>query len=165
MRTLGLAVLIIVVWFLFFNRRGQAATADAAGPAPLPPPAAGNDALDNFTQAVFQFEGGQPGNRNVVNNNPGNVRSGPGMTGTAGGYATFGDIGDGWNALGSWVTSHAAAHPDWNFYDFFNYYLRGSTTAASSDDQGNSDAYAEYVANFGGWDPTQTVASVLGGQS
>jgi hypothetical protein len=119
--------------------------------------------LDNIAQAIFQFEGGQPGNVNVRNNNPGNLRSGEGMTGTASGYATFGDIGDGWNALGDWISSHAANHPDWDFYDMFDYYLRGKTTGVPTvDAQGNSDQYAEYVSGYLGVDPSTTVSSLLG---
>jgi hypothetical protein len=121
----------------------------------------GNDALDNFLQAIFQHEGGKPGQRNILNNNPGNLRRAPGMTGTEGGYATFSDIGDGWDALAAYVGLHIAAHPEWDFYDFFNYYLRGSTTAPSVDAEGDSDSYAEYVAGYTGFDPRQTVSSAL----
>jgi hypothetical protein len=121
--------------------------------------ASGSDALDNITQAIYQFEGGQPGQRNVVNNNPGDLRSGPGMTGSAGGFATFNDIGDGWDALGSLVQKKAAAHPDWNFYDLFNNWLGGGPDSAP---QGDPTAYANYVAGYAGFDPNQTVSSALG---
>ncbi len=77
--------------------------------------------LNNIAQAIFQYEGGNPGNLNVINNKPGNLRSGANMTGTNGGYATFGDIGDGWDDLNEWIESHAATHPDWDFYDLFSY--------------------------------------------
>ncbi len=94
-----------------------------------------------------------------MNNNPGNLRSGPGQTGSAGGYAIFGSFGDGWNALVTWIKSHAASHPDWNFADMMNVY-------APAGDNNNPGAYADYVANYVGADPTQTVSSFLaGGQS
>jgi hypothetical protein len=157
MRFLGLAAVVVAV-YLLLKPKGQAAASPAAGA----PPATNSDALDNIMQAIFQKEGGHPGNRNIVNNNPGDVKSAANMTGTAGGYATFADIGDGWDALKAWIQSHISAHPDWDFYDTFDYYLRGSTTAPSNDKQGNSDAYAEYVANYAGFDPTQTVSSALG---
>ena len=115
-----------------------------------------------MAQAIYQFEGGQPGNVNFDNMNPGNLRSAPGETGTNRGYATFGSFTDGFAALQNYITQHAAAHPGWNFYDFFNYYLRGSTTAPSSDAQGNSDTYAQYVANYLGVPATAAVSSVLG---
>lgn len=118
--------------------------------------------LDNIAQAIFQYEGGNPGNRNVANNNPGNLRSGANMVGTSGGYAVFSDIGDGWDALNEWIQSHAAKNPDWDFYDMMNYYLTGSTTSPAQTNQGNSDSYAEYVANYVGVDPTTPVSSLLG---
>lgn len=122
----------------------------------------GSSNLDNFMEGINLFEGGKPGNRNVVNHNPGNLRAGPNMTGTAGGYATFGDVGDGWDALQTWVKSHSATHPEWDFYDTFAYYLRGSTTAPTSDAQGNSDAYADFVAQYMGVDPLTPVSSLWG---
>jgi len=124
MRFLGLAAVVVAV-YLLLKPKGQAAASPAAGA----PPATNSDALDNIMQAIFQKEGGHPGNRNIVNNNPGDVKSAANMTGTAGGYATFADIGDGWDALKAWIQSHISAHPDWDFYDTFDYYLRGSTTA------------------------------------
>jgi hypothetical protein len=163
MRLLGLVAGIVAVWLLL-KSIGKTVTNGAAGvpsPAPLASYAQSQDALDNFTQAIFQYEGGKPGNRNVVNDNPGNVRSGPGMTGSAGGYATFADVGDGWDALAAWVKKHITANPDWDFYDTFSYYLRGNTSGRT-DAQGNSDAYADYVADYMGVPPTSTVSSVLG---
>jgi hypothetical protein len=141
-------------WFL---RKGDSR---AAGGASMPGSSSGG-VLEDIGQAILQYEGGKPGNRNVKNNNPGNLKSASGMTGTAGGFATFGDEGDGWDALYSWIKRHAADHPDWNFYDLFGYYLRGSTTAKAVDKQGDSNAYAEYVANYAGLDPTQSVESAL----
>jgi len=162
-----------MLWLFFEWKRSQSTAAQASGNSFMGGAAAGalqvnqpidhSDAFDNFLQAIFQFEGGRPGDRNVRNNNPGNLKSGPDMTGTAGGYATFSTQGDGWDALTDLVNRRITAHPDWNFYDFFNYYLRGSTTAPSVDAQGNSDAYADYVAVNVGVEPTQTVASVLAG--
>jgi hypothetical protein len=50
--------------------------------------------------AIQHFEGWAPGSVSYRNNNPGNLRSGPGMIGTdAGGYAVFPDYQTGWNAL------------------------------------------------------------------
>jgi hypothetical protein len=176
MRLLALIAVAVLLWLFLVrgkSRGGNATAAIKAGNSFLgggvsgafasDPDLASHDAFDNFLHAIFQFEGGRPGDRNVRNNNPGNLRSGPGMTGKAGGYATFADQGDGWDALTDLVNRRTSQHPDWDFYDFFNYYLRSSTTAPSVDAQGNSDAYAEYVANYVGVDPTETVASVIGG--
>jgi hypothetical protein len=112
-----------------------------------------SDALDNVTQAIFQFEGaGKPGATNAWNNNPGNI---------GGGQRTFADVGDGWTALTDWVQSHAAQHPSWDFYDLFSYYLNGNTDGQVTA-QGDPNTYAEYVAGYVGVDPTQSVAQTLG---
>jgi hypothetical protein len=154
---------VLLIW-LFLHKGSQSSGTVPVSPTPQPnyDSDAGN-ALETIKQAIFHKEGGRPGDRNVVNNNPGNLRSGPGMTGTAGGFATFASQDDGYSALEAWITKHTAAHPDWNFYDLFNYYLRGSTTAPANDKEGNSDAYAEYVANYIGVDPAEPVSSVVGG--
>jgi hypothetical protein len=163
----ALIALAVVVLLLLWRRDNSGGIEDggvsvtgADSPSPLDYT---TDALDNIGQAIFQYEGGNPGNLNVRNNNPGNLKSGPGETGTADGFATFSDPGDGWNALNQWITSHTSANPGWDFYDTFDYYLRGSTSAPSVDSQGDSDAYAEYVAGFLGVDPTTPVSSVLSG--
>lgn len=167
MKLLGIVAIVVAVW-LVLKSMGKAAAAapvsgsgEPAGPAQIGAPLP-NDALDNIMQATYQLEGGRPGDRNVVNNNPGDVKSAPGMTGKAGGFATFADIGDGWDALRNWIVDHVSAHPDWDFYDMQSYYLRGSTTAPSVDAQGDSDMRAEYIANYLGVDPTTPVSQLLG---
>lgn len=123
------------------------------------------DFLSGIVRAITQMEGGKPGDLNMRNNNPGNLVSGIGQVGKNEGFAVFPSPGAGLSALNAWVTSHAAAHPDWNFYDLFNFYLRGSTTAQPVDAQGNSKAYAQYVAGQIGVDPSTPVQSLLGEQS
>ncbi len=162
MRLLGLVGIIAAVWLLL-KSRGKTAAVDSSASIAQPQASYSGDPLENFEQAIFQYEGGQPGDRNIVNNNPGNLKSAPGQTGTAGGFATFADQGDGWDALTEWVKRQASNHPYWDFYDLFSFYLRGKTNGPTTDEQGNSDAYAEYVANYGGWDPTQTVSSAMQG--
>lgn len=56
---------------------------------------------DSLANAIAQFEGfNKAGSVAQRNNNPGNLRSGPGQTGTdAQGYAIFPDAGTGWAAL------------------------------------------------------------------
>jgi hypothetical protein len=157
---------LLTVW-LFLKRRGQNAANRDGGPSPSAPtdvtqPMTSSNALDDIMQAISDFEGGRPGDRNIVNSNPGNLRSASGMIGKAGGFATFADTGDGWDALQSWIQRHVADHPDWDFYDLFNYYLRGKTTGPTVDQQGDSDQYAEYVAGYAGFNPSQTVSSALG---
>jgi hypothetical protein len=164
MRMLLLIAAVIVLWL--YLRKGMSQSARDVQPATSSPePDAdfgAGDNLDNIMDAIFRHEGGHSGQRNIVNNNPGNLKSAKGMTGKAGGFATFADQGDGWDALTAWLKSHAAAHPDWDFYDMFNYYLRGSTTAPTVDKQGDSDAYAKFVASAAGLDPTQPVSTAIG---
>jgi len=106
---------------------------------------------------MAQFEGFFiSGSVSQRNNNPGDIKAG-------GTFASYADSGDGWDALNGWITGHAATNPDWDFYDMTDYYLRGSTTAPSVDAQGNSDAYAEYIAGQLGVSPTTPVSSVLWG--
>lgn len=148
--------MLALLWF-----KGKASTPASAGGGESvseygPVAGAGSDALDNITQAIFQFEGGKAGNINVRNNNPGNLRWDANQSGTASGYATFADQGDGWDALSGWLTRQAQTHPGWDFYDLFGVY-------APKGDNNDPDAYAEYVANYAGADPSQTVSSFLGG--
>jgi hypothetical protein len=155
-----LAIVAAVLVLLVFKGSKAGASASAApGAAPVDSVATysgGSDALDNIAQAIYQFEGGHPGNINVRNNNPGNLRGDPNAIGKSGGYAVFGDQGDGWDALYGWLTRQAQTHPGWDFYDLFSVY-------APSSDNNDPDAYAEYVANYAGFDPSQTVSSALGG--
>jgi hypothetical protein len=58
------------------------------------------DLITSLAQSIQRFEGWAPGTVSYRNNNPGNLRSGPGQTGTdAQGYAIFPDYQTGWNAL------------------------------------------------------------------
>lgn len=56
---------------------------------------------DTLAQGIAQFEGfNVSGSRAARNNNPGNLRSGPGQIGTdSAGYAIFPDLNTGWAAL------------------------------------------------------------------
>ena len=163
------AVVVAALWLLT-KGKGAAAPRPTAPNAPVRgvPVSTGvsSDALDNLAQAIFQNEGGKPGNANVRYNNPGNLRSGPNQVGVGqvqdGTEAVFADSGDGWDALNGYITSKAAANPGWDFYDFAHYYLTGDTLGAGGPKQ-NPDAYAESLANFLGVEPTQTVSSYLSG--
>ena len=164
------AILVVVAWKLFgapgggtggISNGGNSAATDSQLGAPQAEQGA-PDAIQRMAQAIFHMEGGKPGDPNVRNMNPGNLRTAPNQVGTSGGFAVEPDWVSGWDDLYGLITKRAKAHPDWDFYDFFNYYLRGSTTAPSVDAQGNSDVYAEYVAGQLGAQPTMPVASVLG---
>ena len=56
--------------------------------------------VTSLAQAIYRQEGSGPNTLATINNNPGNLRSGPGQVGTdANGYAIFASMQDGWNAL------------------------------------------------------------------
>ena len=162
MRLLGLAA-IVVVLVLLLKQQSTGAAASAAAVAPdgglgdgvNPGQAETETPLADMAQAIFQFEGGKPENINMRNNNPGNLRGAPGQTGTAGGYATFATFGDGWTALENWIRNFATKNPDADFYDMMNVY-------APASDNNKPNAYAEYVAQHSGADPTQTISGLLG---
>jgi hypothetical protein len=117
--------------------------------------------LPEFLQAIGEFE-----KSGYSRNNPGNLRPSrplPGQVGsTPSGIAIFDSPESGLQQLTDLVQRRASQHPEWDLYDFFDYYLRGSTTAPSSDAQGNSDAYAEFVAGRLGVDPSTTIGEILG---
>lgn len=178
MRTLGFVVLVIVGWLLLRKIAGATGTAnyrsgggvnELTGPSNLTPPAPMNTAIDEtgptmasnplelMAEAIYQNEsGGSPDSLAARNNNPGNLKN------LSGSFNQYPDFGSGWNALQDYITRHATQHPDWDFFDFFDWYLRGSTTAPGQDSQGDSDAYADQVAAYMGVDPTQTVSSAIG---
>jgi hypothetical protein len=169
-----LLVLLIGALFLYLRERGSGALdqtedgpAGNTGPSQAPDqrlnPGSTAGQLDNLAQAIATLEGfGIPGNRPTRDNNPGDVRSAPGMTGTdSGGIATFADQGDGWDALGGWITSHTAAHPDWDFYDLTHFYATGTTTGTPAAGEANPDDSANYIADYLGVDPSSPVSNVL----
>ena len=166
---------VFIAWLLFRNKGraivgpggvgGATPQAPSTDSAPLSAYNAGPSGLDLISQAIYQYEGAQPGDVNFDNMNPGNLRSAPGQTGSNRGYATFGSFTDGWQALQNYIASHANAHPGWDFYDFFQNYLGQTQGGPAITDQGNSDAYAEYVAQYLQVAPTMPVSAFLQGGS
>jgi hypothetical protein len=174
-RGLVLIGFIVAAWLIirnWMNSSQPVAAASSPGnllpPDPAQPKAPENplvgisssgttDPLDNIGQAIANFEsGGNPNALSYRSNNPGAIESG-------GQIRTYSDLGDGWDALNQYITSHAQANPQWDFYDFFQNYLGQEQGGPTVTSQGNSDAYAEYVANYLGVDPTTPVSGVLNG--
>lgn len=170
MKWLGLGVLVIVV-ILLLRQLTTTKTANSSTSSPsgsTPQPNGGNtattspitsingflkDSLDNLTEAGARVEGFyKQGSKAQRTNNPGMI----------GGDSSKGfvDVGDGWDRFYSYDANLAAKHPDWNFYDFYRYYLTGDTMGTPGPGQ-NPDAYAEYVAGYVGADPTQSVYDYL----
>jgi hypothetical protein len=161
MKALGLLGIVVALWYLLKGKSASSAPAVPSPAAPALPSGGFSSAWDDLEEGIKRAEGTDT-SLNMRNNNPGDLKAGPNMTGTNQGIATFADVGDGWDALGAWIKSHISQHPDWDFYDMGGYYLRGSTTAPTTDAEGNSDQWAENVASYMGVSPTQQVSSVLG---
>lgn len=170
-KALTVAAVALVLWLLweYFTSSGGSGGQGSAGTTDT---AIGGNALTAALQtmidAITHFEGGNPGNRNVRDNNPGNLTSaavpGPdqgGISGSDSQFAVFSSAADGIQALADYITNHATVHPEWDFYDFFDWYLNGTTAPQGATSQGNSDAYAEYVASQLGVDPTTPLSQVV----
>jgi hypothetical protein len=86
----------------------------------------------------------------------------PGDIGTYGGKVrSYPTVEAGFSALDAYISQHAAAHPDWDLYDFTRYYLTGDTMGVAGPGQ-NPDSYAEFVAGQLGVDPTTPLSQLLG---
>jgi len=100
---------------------------------------------DELAQAIAQFEGfNTAGSVAARNNNPGNLRSGPGQTGTdASGYAIFPTAAAGWSALDNQVDLNVSRGLT---LDQFFAGGNGYPGYAPSADSNNPAQYAAFVA-------------------
>ena len=118
--------------------------------------------VSGIAAAIQQMEGWFPGSVSYRNNNPGNLRSGPGMTGTdSGGYAIFPDFATGQAALDAQVQTNI--NRGLTLQQFFAG-GNGYAGYAPSTDNNNPTAYANFVAGQVGID-TSTPLNSLGGDS
>jgi len=100
------------------------------------------------------------------NNNPGNLRSGTGQVGTAGGFAVFPDAETGWAALVHQV--YLNIERGLSLFTFFGgeRYENGSVIPggypgyAPSGDSNNPNQYANFVASQVGIDPSTPLNSI-----
>lgn len=116
--------------------------------------------VDPISQAIAQMEGyNTPGTLAQRNNNPGNLRSGPGQIGTSGGFAVFPDAATGWAALNNQVQLNIDRGLTLN--EFFAGKPGVYAGYAPSGDANNPSAYAQFVASQTGLDPN----AVIGGDS
>ena len=132
---------------------GQPTTgAPAGGPSPL-------------AQSIADFEGyGKQGSVAQRNNNPGNLRAGPGQTGTdEKGYAIFPDAATGWAALEKQITSKSGK--GLTLQEFFGGKPGVYPGYAPAADRNNPQQYAATVAQRLGVDPTAPLDTVIGGSS
>ena len=175
-----LAAVALFAW-LFISKsqaQGLSAPAPPAGDSVPPPDASVTTSsqddggiaaynppspTDQIAQAIFEQEGNQPGDIALDNNNPGALRYLPGAIGESRGFPVAPDFSTGWNDLEDKINSTVAGHPDWDFYDFFQYWLGQRLGGPTVTDQGDSDAYAEAVASKLGVQPTTVISSLYAG--
>lgn len=107
--------------------------------------------LVDFATYIKEYEGYYANTVSVRNNNPGNLRSSPYMSGQRDGFAYFKTYDDGWNAL-LWqlqisVDGRSGVYnPEMTLYEFFETY-------APSSDSNAPRLYAESVAKKLGVSP------------
>ena len=112
-----------------------------------------------IAQAIAQMEGyNTPGTVAQRNNNPGNLRSGPGQIGTSGGFAVFPDPTTGWAALEHQVNLNIRR--GLTLEQFFAG-GNGYPGYAPSSDSNDPARYAAFVAQQTGIDPN-TPLNALG---
>ena len=128
---------------------------------------------DALVQAIERFEGFfTPGSVAQRNNNPGNLRAGPGQIGTdAGGYAIFPDVATGEAALAHQIDLNISRGLSLN--TFFagqrdssgNVVPGGYPGYAPSGDQNNPAQYAATVAGWIGIDPAAPLNTLADAQT
>jgi hypothetical protein len=118
--------------------------------------------VDTVAQAIAQMEGyNTPGTLAARNLNPGNLRSGPGQTGTSGGFAVFPSADAGWAALDNQINLNASKGLTLN--EFFAGKPGVYAGYAPSSDSNNPAGYAAFVASQTGADPNVPLSSLLAG--
>jgi hypothetical protein len=121
------------------------------------------DITTSIAQAIYQMEGSGPNTIATRNNNPGNLRSGTGQTGSASGYAVFPDMATGWNALYHQINLNIAK--GLNLYEFFGGKTGVYAGYAPSADSNDPVNYANFVASQTGLDPSVPLNQVTSGGS
>jgi hypothetical protein len=117
--------------------------------------------VDDLAQSIARMEGFLvPGSIAQVNNNPGNLRSGPGQIGTSNGFAVFPDVATGYAALDSQIDYNVSL--GLNLDQFFAGEPGVYPGYAPSADSNNPTQYASTVAGMLNIDPTVPLSGVLG---
>ena len=114
--------------------------------------------LGALLDAIQHFEGGNPGDLNMRNNNPGNLKfaNQAGATGAdSRGFAIFPDYATGRDALAAQISLDLKRNPNQTLLDFISKY-------SPATDSNNPLAYASYVAKKLGASITDSLSSILG---
>jgi hypothetical protein len=129
-------------------------------------PNPGTDAYAIWADAIFHHEGGQPGDRNVRNNNPGNLKF-AGQAGAVGqdaeGFAIFSDMISGFAALQRQLKKYVSEFPHFSILQIMTRYLGGNPLDPQVTKQGDPFAYANDVASKLGVGTGSTLGNVFGG--
>lgn len=135
--------------------------ADATGDSSGPP-----STLQAWANAIFHHEGGQPGDRNVRNNNPGNLKF-AGQAGATGadpqGFAIFASMEAGWTALYRQLAKYINDFPGYSILQVMTHYLGGNPLNPQKTNQGDPFAYASAVASAVGASTDATLKNTFGG--
>ena len=117
----------------------------------------------SLASSIARFEGyGVAGSVAQRNNNPGNLRAGPGQTGTdANGYAIFPDAATGYAALDNQIDLNISRGLTLN--QFFAGEPGVYPGYAPSGDSNNPSQYATTVAGWMGIDPNVPLTTLAGG--
>lgn len=122
--------------------------------------------LDAWANAIFDFEGGGTDDRNVRNNNPGNLKF-AGQANVIGvdpdGFAIFDNFDDGWTALLNQLNKFVKDYPDFNFTQITAHYLGEDPNNPQVTSQGNPFTYAASIAAALGVSTTATLKNTFGG--
>lgn len=143
---------------------GLGLTAGAGTGGATPATAAGGiQGASPFAREIANFEGfNKPGSVAQRNNNPGNLRGGPGATGTdAQGYAIFPDVQTGLAALEDLIKRRAAQ--GLTVQEFFGGKPGTYAGYAPAGDKNNPQQYADTVSKNLGVDSKALVSSIVGG--
>ena len=116
--------------------------------------------VDSLAQSIARFEGyGVAGSVAQRNNNPGNLRSGPGQIGTdANGYAIFPDAATGYAALDNQIDLNIGR--GLTLQQFFAGEPGVYAGYAPSGDSNNPTQYANTVAGWMGIDPNVPLSTL-----
>lgn len=171
-------ILAVVLWWAWKSQPSlpqfdgsTVSDAPASDPEPdVPNPQSQSGVLQAIAAGIAKFEGANVSG-SIPNrlNNPGDItyaavdKTATGLLGSDSpgngfSYAKFDNVQDGTDALLGWIQTHAQAHPDWSFTQFYRYYVTGNANANNP----AVDAAAGSIAASAGIDPASLFADALG---
>lgn len=120
--------------------------------------------LEQWADAIFHYEGGKPGDLNVRNNNPGNLKFAHqphALCPDARGFAMFPTMATGREALVADLQSKLHRYSGWSMLQVMTRYLGGDPQNPVATGEGNPFHYASYIATRLGVKPSDTLAEIF----